>query len=232
MDILHTSLAIRSDSSIVPCVRPIGDKLHRPLPQCSLAAARNCHSTRRPASLIHPSLALGPAKYRLRRHKCRQSLLTAPSERKINRPQLSASKRSSRESCASCFLSVRFRPDHKVPMIRHHHIVEDPNRHPLPGFRQHPFKSPVVVVLLKQRQPSKRTVQAVKDGSGRAMSSSARHPNSITAALAAFRVHPPLRSCIDPIQSAPKRQALLTRPGSDSPNIRSRLLPSEAVWMN
>jgi hypothetical protein len=51
------------------------------------------------------------------------------------------------------------RPNHKVPVVRHHRIAEDPQRHPLERFQEDLFEGREIAILLKQPQPAIRPIE-------------------------------------------------------------------------
>ena len=77
-------------------------------------------------------------------------------------------------------LRVGLRPHDQMPMVRHQRISENPQRNSLASFFEHPFERFVVRILLKNRQPSHRTIEAVEHHSGRTNAFGSRHPGSLT----------------------------------------------------
>ncbi len=59
-------------------------------------------------------------------------------------------------------VGIRLWPDHEMPVVGHHRVVESAKGHAVVGFFQHTFERFLVAVLFEQRQSRYRTIQTTK----------------------------------------------------------------------
>jgi hypothetical protein len=76
-------------------------------------------------------------------------------------------------------LVLGLRPNHKVPVVRHHAVGKDWQPFPSKCLGYHPIERVIVLGFFKQRQPSHRSVENMKTGASRANARSSRHADRL-----------------------------------------------------
>ena len=77
-------------------------------------------------------------------------------------PPAIAAQRAAALNAAADRLQFRFRPEHKMPMIGHDAVPQDPHRFALPGLLKHALERFVVARFLEEHLASDRTIEHVR----------------------------------------------------------------------